>query len=603
MNFNQFVVRNTLRNKHLYLAYFLSTMFSVLVFFTFNVFAFHPKLAGDNLQSQAQMGMFGAAVIIYIFSFFFVWYSMDIFLQSRKKEFGMLMIQGMSPRQLKKMVFVENLVIGFFATIIGSLAGVGFSQVILWISKKLMNIDFGFYFPTKAIGITLGSFILLFLVISFFIRARLPKLNVQELLKAGELGKGKIKTSPFLALLGIVLVGAGYFIALTAPGASIIVVFLPVVLLVVVGTKFLFDQFSVFIVERLRKTQNLFWKKTNMVVFSDLAFRMKDNARSFYLVAVISTVAFAAIGSLYGFRQMIVGAMDESRYEFMAYDANPEAAKLIEDQLQKYGLKDNRIEYTSYFGEGYQVVKESEYNKVASSVGDPEIHLPEGQVAQLQMKGDQDASAELTEATIGGQAYKVSEMVSQTMIAASQATVVVPDTMAIDGYKEDKTLFWIDSGASKEQQIEIGKAISTNNDAQGTAFVEDVVIQSYAPVLFVGIFIGIVFFVSAGSFLYFRLYSDMDLDIEKFKMIFKMGLSKKELKKMINQQLGILFFTPILVSLTHGAIALTTMYHMFKMNMQVAGWQVLGAFLLIQVIYYLVARTFYFRKVYKAVQA
>jgi putative ABC transport system permease protein len=95
----------------------------------------------------------------------------------------------------------------------------------------------------------------------------------------------------------------------------------------------------------------------------------------------------------------------------------------------------------------------------------------------------------------------------------------------------------------------------------------------------------------------------MDSDIEKFKMIYKLGLSKKELKKMIYQQVGILFFTPIIVSFVHGAVALTAMYHMFNLGMQLAGWQVLGVFLLIQFIYYLVARIFYFRKVYKGVSA
>lgn len=72
---------------------------------------------------------------------------------------------------------------------------------------------------------------------------------------------------------------------------------------------------------------------------------------------------------------------------------------------------------------------------------------------------------------------------------------------------------------------------------------------------------------------------------------------------MIYQQVGILFFTPIIVSVIHGAVALTAMYHMFNQGMQVAGWQVLGIFVLIQIVYYLIARIFYFKKVYRLVQA
>src|SRR5699024_3493449 len=34
--------------------------------------------------------------------------------------------------------------------------------------------------------------------------------------------------------------------------------------------------------------------------------------------------------------------------------------------------------------------------------------------------------------------------------------------------------------------------------------------QSFGTVLFIGLFIGVVFFVAAGSFLYFRLYADLE---------------------------------------------------------------------------------------------
>lgn len=603
MNFNQFVVRNTLRNKHLYLAYFLSTLFTVMVFFTFATFAFHPKLNDGTLQSQAQIGMMAAAVIIFIFSFFFVWSSMDIFIQSRKKEFGTLMIQGMSPKQLKKMIFLENLVIGFFATLTGMVVGLGFSQLVLWLSKTVMNIAFGFYFPLQALALTFVAFMILFLVISVFIQFKLPKLNVQELLKADELGKGDIKASPFKSLLGVALIIAGYVMALMAPGPLVIVVFIPVVFLVILGTKFFFNQFSVFAVNGLRKRQSLFWKKTNMVVFSDLAFRMKDNARSFFLVAVISTVAFSAIGSLYSFRQLLVGVTESFAYEFVVYNSDPTAVSQVADELQQAGFKSDPIPVTSYFGEGYQVLKLTDYNTVAAKIGAPQLSLQEGQLIQLSADDPTSDAPALEEATIGNQTYPISDHVSQHFFLTSTATVVVPDDLDLTGYQTDQRTYFLHTGANKAQQIQLGKKFATNENISSNEFIADMTIQAYAPVLFVGIFIGITFFVSAGSFLYFRLYSDMGTDIEKFKMIYKLGLSKKELKKMVNQQIGILFFTPIVISLLHGAIALTTMFHMFNIGMQIYGWQVLGLFLLIQVIYYLIARFFYFKKVYQEITA
>ena len=67
-------------------------------------------------------------------------------------------------------------------------------------------------------------------------------------------------------------------------------------------------------------------------------------------------------------------------------------------------------------------------------------------------------------------------------------------------------------------------------------------------------------------------------------MIYKLGLSKREPKKIINKQVGILFFTPIIVSVIHGAVALTAMDHIVNQGMQLTGWEVLGVFILIKFI-------------------
>ncbi|MBO0423474.1 ABC transporter permease [Enterococcus plantarum] len=607
MNFSQFVIRNTLRNKHLYMAYFLSTLFSVMVFFTFTVFAFHPALS-NGLNKNAQMGMLAAAIIIYGFAFFFVLYSMDVFIQSRKKEFGLLMIQGMSPKQLKKMIFIENLVIGFFATIIGSIAGVGFSQVILWLSNKLMHVNFGFYFPVQALVLTIISFAVLFLAISVFIQFRLPKLSLQELLKAGDIGKGTIKSSHIKTFLAILLIGVGYAVALLVKGMLVPIVMIPVIFLVVVGTRFLFNQLSVSIIEGLKKKQTIFWKKTNMVVFSDLAFRMKDNARSFFLVSIISTVAFAAIGTLYGFQNMILESMNQVPYEFQISGTAEETAAIKQNFSQLLADKGIHVEegdLTTYKnGDQVELIKESEYNHLAKIAKKPTLQT-EGKAIQLlpsNVTGMEEAK--VNEVTVADDVIlPITKTEKTTVVSAYGTTVVVPDDTNIQNMESTITTVWQPQNSNYDELVSVGKFQDKNMPFIAKSYSQQMITNGYAPILFVGIFIGIVFFVSAGSFLYFRLYSDMDVDVEKFKMIYKMGLAKKELKKMIYQQVGILFFTPIIVSVIHGAVALTAMYHMFNMGMQIAGWQVLGVFVLIQVVYYLIARVFYFKKVYRLVQA
>src|SRR5699024_11253376 len=77
-------------------------------------------------------------------------------------------------------------------------------------------------------------------------------------------------------------------------------------------------QLSGYGIHFLKRRKSIFWKKTNMILLSDLSFRMKDNARTFFMVAIISTVAFSAIGSLYGFQAYLTDGLKETNpYSFL----------------------------------------------------------------------------------------------------------------------------------------------------------------------------------------------------------------------------------------------------------------------------------------------
>ncbi len=57
MTFLQFAYKNVTRNKRAYLAFFLSSAFSVLIFFTFAMFLFHPALKEGYLNNIAKKGL------------------------------------------------------------------------------------------------------------------------------------------------------------------------------------------------------------------------------------------------------------------------------------------------------------------------------------------------------------------------------------------------------------------------------------------------------------------------------------------------------------------------------------------------------------------
>src|SRR5699024_9014341 len=107
-------------------------------------------------------------------------------------------------------------------------------------------------------------------------------------------------------------------------------------------------------------------------------------------------------------------------------------------------------------------------------------------------------------------------------------------------YLVDQRVAWQVASGAKEDIIQAGQVLS--DQYLGLMAVDWVVYdiqRAWGVVMFVGLFIGIVFFISAGSFLYFRLYRDLEEDKTKFTAISKLGLTSKEMKRVINRQIGL----------------------------------------------------------------
>ncbi|UFJ39229.1 ABC transporter permease [Brevibacillus humidisoli] len=163
MTFRQFAFYNVIRNKRLYAAYFLSSAFSVMIFFIYAMFIFHPDVKEGVFREIAIRGMEAAEYVIYVFSFFFIFYSVRAFLKSRKREFGILMMHGMTRSQLNKLIFLENILIGLAATVTGMIAGMLFAKLFLMIGAKAIIMEsLPFHLSWKALLLTFGAFTVLF---------------------------------------------------------------------------------------------------------------------------------------------------------------------------------------------------------------------------------------------------------------------------------------------------------------------------------------------------------------------------------------------------------------------------------------------------------
>lgn len=642
MNFRQFAINNVLRSKRTYIAHFLSSAFSVMIFFTYGLLSFHPQLKDGLVSSSGTMSMLGtmgmtvSQYIVFVFSFFFLLYSVGAFIKVRKKEFGILLILGMSRKQLNRMLFIENILIGVAAIVAGIGTGMLFSKLILLISAKLLAVDTGlpFYFPLESLIITAAAYAVLFLLIALFSSFMLRKGTLLALVKAEESPKPQPKASPWLAVLAVLLIGAGYGMVMVFAILQIFNLFLLLggVVFVIIGTYFLFTQFSVFFMRYLQKKERFFFRRTNLLTISELLYRIKDNAVMFFLVSVISASAFTGIGTTLAIGDPGLSAMENPyAYTYSMYEEDADKGNrhldIIREELRKSGFDYKEAEVTPISSDnGVKLIKLSEYNSLIQSLGYPaetlsdlEGILTPGTVTEKNSYRIDGPLNDQFEVLIGKKSETVKVLKAETFIAVPATygeTLVVSDRLYEDafqaqqdqeyGYAAYHTYYvqdWKNTG-------DVSRAIldRLNENEDYSYYLKSLYLdwksaqQQNGILLMVSGLVGIVFFTFAASFVYFRLYADLARDEQQYRMIAKVGLSKKELGTIITKQLVIMFFLPMLIALIHSGVAFVALQQLVDFSIVGHSLKIFMFFLSIQIIYFFITRWRYLERLNKIIQ-
>jgi putative ABC transport system permease protein len=633
MTFPQFVFRNIVRNKRTYAAYFLSSAFSVMIFFVYALFIFHPGIQGGITNSAVIQLMTAAEIIMYLFSFFFVLYSVSTFLKTRKREFGILMMHGMTRRQLNWLVFLENMMIGVGAILLGICSGLMTGKLFLMMGSKILDIKtLGFHFSWQAISLTVVAFLLLFLFISLFTTFLVRTNKLIDLFQASQKPKKEPKVSTFLSILSAVLLLVSYYLAATSTMTTLLIRMLPVIGMTIIGTYFFYTQLSVFIIKWLQKNRLLFWKKTNILMISNLAYRIKDNARMFFMVTIVSTVAFCAVGTLASMN--VINEQFEVDYpSAISYVAKNEHSIHQQNlQLIKRQLDDKGFDYTSHqvpikyvevasstdpdVSESLPIISFSDYKKIASLAGyDFSERSITGQQALGMRTHRFENDAHHVTYTLQQENMKLQRIdltknvVIPTELVENDGLVVSDETF--EKLKANKKIeiysgFFIDEFEKTNQMFEglvnEGKLMHDEDKPYAMAVSGTLLeyqMSLFSMMLFIALLAGAVFFIAAGSFLYFRLYADLDYDRHQYLTIIKVGLTDQELNKIVTRQLLLLFFVPIIVAMIHSTFAFMALQSYFTLSIVTEMIVVLACFFIAQIIYFLFIRNRYLRKLRK----
>ena len=164
MDFFTFSLNNVLRDKESYVAFWLSSVFSIVVFFVFSANMNHPQLAqSESIQDIMRV----AAAFIAVYSLGFLGLSLNAFLKRKRRLYGALRTMGMTKRQVALSIMLESLLIGASAIAVGLIVGLVFGHLMVMLMARIIRIeDVAYQFPIVSIVQTAVTFVVIFLVAS-----------------------------------------------------------------------------------------------------------------------------------------------------------------------------------------------------------------------------------------------------------------------------------------------------------------------------------------------------------------------------------------------------------------------------------------------------
>ena len=365
--------QNIKGDRRFFAPYFLALLGNVAAFYIMTALAVDPGMSQLHgamyVQSFCFMGMFIAAV----FSAVFLLYVNGFLMKQRKKALGLYNILGMGKSHIAAVLFFETLFVGGAGIVCGLLTGLLFHKLVTLALYKLLRfaVPFGFAISWDAMARTA---VLFGVLIGLTLLSNLNKVRVSkpiELLYGGQVGEREPRTKWFMTLLGVLTLGAGYYIALrTTNGMEAIAFYFVAVFLVIIGTYCLFTAVSIFVLKALRANKRFYYKTSHFIGVSGMLYRMKQNAVGLANICILSTMVMVMVSgtlSLYLGTQDIVNRQAPSDLTVLVrYD--PDEAEPF-DPAAMLRFQEGFIQ-----DQGYSVSEDLIYSSFTFTVG----RLPDG---------------------------------------------------------------------------------------------------------------------------------------------------------------------------------------------------------------------------------
>ena len=618
---NKLAVSNLIKNRKLYYPFALAVLLAVTITYLFYSLTLNPNIVkirgGETISMTLALGM----VVVTIASGIIVLYANSFVMKNRSKELGVYGMLGLEKRHLISMVFKELLIFGSLTLTAGLGLGALFDKLIFALLLKLMKmkVELVSTFQPIVFILVLIVFGAIFLGLIFINAFRIARMNALQLSREKASGEKKGRFLGLQTILGLISLGAGYYLAVTVENPlSAVLIFFVAVLLVILGTYLLFNAGITVFLQILKKNKRYYYQPNNMISVSNLIFRMKKNAVGLATIAILSTmvlVTMSAATSIFKGSETFKKVMNPHDFGITGQNVEKEDInKLLDLYASDKGLTVTKKEVLTYsnFGVANQEgTKLTIFEKGQNRVQPKTIFMVFDQKDYENMTGQKLAlsgkevglftkNKELQgqkELTLNDQTYTIKEEIKKDFIlehvpnqynilTSDYNYLVVPDLKAfLDQYPNSSIFNQYYGGMnvtdSEEEQLKIaddyskfvnnfnrelnkeGSYVYGSNLADSSAQVSAL----FGGVFFIGIFLSIIFMVGTVLVIYYKQISEGYEDRERFIILQKVGLDQKQIKQTINKQVLTVFFLPLLFAFLHLAFA----YHMLSLILKVIG--------------------------------
>ncbi|MGP7816502.1 ABC transporter permease [Niallia sp. 01092] len=622
--------KNMKRNTKHYLLYFYPMVFSIVIYFTFVSLQYNNQIIQSaTALGKVQPAFMAASVLLMLFSAIFIWYSNHFFTRKRKKELALYSLFGMRKKQVARLLFYENLIIGFVSLGVGIAIGVLLSKLFAMLLIKLMGFSIiaNFEISSEAVIQTLIVFIAIIGVASFYNYRMIYRNTLLNLLKADKQGGKQLKVSKAAALGSLLALGMGYYILLQPDNSGIFKEYgfsavLFSLLMILIGTFLFMHSVFTLLLERMVKVKGVYFKGTNLISVSHLRFRMKGNMFILSIIALLSTVTLFALGAIFSFHHNLTTvAADNYPLSLMYTSQNNEkdahVAKLIKESGEHQIVFSDRVEYLqvegdlSATGRGSDLfpvilLSEKEYQRLAEKMGnkdhesigrDKALVFNDGNINQNKdlYTGKTITIMEHNKLTI--QKYEKKLVLNQSYYAFP---IVINDTM-YQQLKEhavvkEMQIYKLKNEKSMEKLInEIQDVVlkDVEFDDQSVIFSSFFLeyqkgVQTYGLLIFIGAFLGIVFLMATGSMLHYKQLTEATVDQGRYHVLRKVGMSRKQIQVTIAKQLLPIFLLPLVIAIPNSSFLITALARFSHMNMLQPFLSTIVIYMATYLVYYLI---------------